>query len=366
MTAMTRPFAVGAFTFVVETTHDDDRQLVESMFGDLDGPGPDGREPARFLLERRAAGWTIQGPRVGTASLPAIPLDAALKQLLTAVNLCALDSEPEHLHLHAAAATRGGRAVVLAAARDTGKTTTVAHLVARGWGFVTDETVRLSTTTSTVTGFPKPLSIKPGARARLAELERWMLPSASTDDEYTFLPIGATGATVVDGAEPGLLVLLLRSGDDRERNLPEVQWLHPADSVVALMQETLDAERFGAATTRLAQLASGVHTVALTMGTPEQTVDEIERLFAIDRPAALDVTVLPISDAWSRGVTSVAVGERVVIHDGSTGRIYALDEGGTRVWRRLGGGASGEGADDAVSAQFVAQLRVLGLLAGSR
>ena len=63
---------------------------------------------------------------------------------MAAVNISGLDADPERLHLHAAAAVKDGRVVVVAAERDTGKSTTIAHLVKRGWAFVTDETVSLA------------------------------------------------------------------------------------------------------------------------------------------------------------------------------------------------------------------------------
>ena len=82
-------------------------------------------------------------------------LSAALSLLVGEINRSALDAEPEHLHLHAAMATKEGRAVVIAAPADTGKTTTVAQLVARGWAFVTDENVRLAADATGRHGFPE-------------------------------------------------------------------------------------------------------------------------------------------------------------------------------------------------------------------
>ena len=87
---------------------------------------------------------------------------------------------------------------------------------------------------------------------------------------------------------------------------PVAHSLHPVDAVVNLMQETLDAERFGAPAVRLATLAASTHCVELTVGTPEETADAIETLFRLDPPEPLDVTVLPPSDAFFAGVVSIA------------------------------------------------------------
>ena len=64
-------------------------------------------------------------------------------------------------------------------------------------------------------------------------------------------------------------------------------------------------------------------------------------------------------------MVSVAVGDRTVVHDQQSGRIFALDAAATHIWEHLGGwrldpsiDVSGPGV-----APFVAQLRALGVLA---
>jgi hypothetical protein len=377
----TRSFAAGAFEFAVATDDVEDRRLAESLFRDLPAPGPSERPPTIFSLLRTGGNgtWSLSGPRLGNRS--ATTLDAALKLLLNAVNLCALDAEPDSLHLHAAAATKAGRAVVIAAQRDVGKTTTVAHLVARGWGFVTDETVRLSAGTDEVTGIPKPLSIKPKGRALVEHLEPWVVPATDGADGFRFVPIGASGATVDRGGAPHLVVLLRRPFDDGEgtddgngtgatsgaRTGASTRPIHPADAAVALMQETLDAERFGRTAARLAALAAVSHCYEVTIGTPDETADAIESLSRLDPVEPLEVSVLPASDSFGPGVVSVAVGDRTVVHDTHSGRILALDAGATRVWSRLGGWSVDDDIDldGPVISTFVARLRALGLLAGA-
>src|SRR4051812_45200751 len=107
---LTRCFTTGGFAFAVATSTDDDRQLIESFFQDVPAPTRDGQEIAEFsLLRDDPAGdsWTVSGPHM--LDLPAQTLDNALQDLLAAVNLCSLDAEPEHLHLHAALATLEAR-----------------------------------------------------------------------------------------------------------------------------------------------------------------------------------------------------------------------------------------------------------------
>ena len=86
--------------------------------------------------------WGVAGGHRGNP--PDVNLQAALNLLMAEFNFGALDADPGHLHLHAGLVTKDDRAVIVAADRNTGKTTTVAHLVARGWNYVTDEMVRLA------------------------------------------------------------------------------------------------------------------------------------------------------------------------------------------------------------------------------
>ncbi len=362
----TRTFAAGAFEFDVATTRDVDRDMVEALFADLPAP-PRRRGTERFLVEFDAdakPNWLVRGPRIGEE--PAPQVDIALVHLMAAVNLCALDAEPTSLHLHAAAATRDGRAVLIAAERNTGKTTTIANLVARGWSFITDETVRLGDSDQ-ITGFPKPMSIKPYGHSLVPHFLPWMIPPIDAQEGFVrFVPVGTSGASVVPGGTPHLVVLLKRPFDERTTT-PTIKHLNPADAVVALMQETLDAERHGSAALRLAELAARSHCVELTIGGPSETVDAIEQLFDVAPVAALDVSMLAPSKAVSSSVVSVALGERAVLHDTASGRILALDEGGTRIWQVAGGWSRDDSIDldGPMIGSFVAQLRALGLLASA-
>ena len=103
------------------------------------------------------------------------------------------------------------------------------------------------------------------------------------------------------------------------------------------------------------------------MGTPTETADAIDAMLRLDPVVPVEVSVLPRSDEFSPGVVSVAVGDRTVVHDTTSGRIFALDAGATRVWSRLGGWSVDPSidVDGPVVQPFVAQLRALGVLAGA-
>jgi hypothetical protein len=364
---VTRPFAIGALEFAVATSTPEDQRLVESMYADVPAAASiDGNTLILKLLRQSSDAWEFDGPNLGTVTTPT--LDGALSLFVSEVNQCALDADPDHLHLHGALATKGGRAVVISASASTGKTTTVAHLVARGWAYVTDEAVRLSSETPMVSGFLKPVSIKPGGQDLVPQLEPWLIPPRGEGpDPFRFVAIGATGAEIVEGGVPHLVVLLRRPFGGVAATGLAVQEVHPADAVVALMQETFDAERFGSAALRLATLAAASHCYEITIGTPSETADAIETLFQRDPPRAVEVSVLPSSDAVNSGVVTVTIGDRIVVHDTATGRIFALDPGGARVWRKLGGWVVDDelDLDGPVMRPFVGQLQSLGVLAGA-
>ena len=162
-----------------------------------------------------------------------------------------------------------------------------------------------------------------------------MIPPIDVEpDGFRFVPMSAEpgAAPVVDGGRPHL-VILLRSGVGPHQSVGLVGLrLHPADAVVAMMQDVMDAEWFGDVAPRLATLAAASHTFELLRGTPPETADEIERgLPGSIRPGRIDVCAFPSSHAFTPGVVSIGIGDRMVVHDSSSGRIFALDPGGARV-----------------------------------
>jgi len=68
---------------------------------------------------------------------------------------------------------------------------------------------------------------------------------------------------------------------------------------------------------------------------------------------------------FTPGVLSVGVGDRMVVHDSDSGRIFALDPGGARVWQQLAGWSDGIDVGGPVIQPFVERLRALGVLAGA-
>lgn len=366
---LSRRFVAGDLHFAVACSHLDDLHVVDALFADLATAGPAGEALELFTIQRvdGESSWMVSGPRLVQGQRLGT-LSETLTTLMAAVNISALDAQPQMLHLHAAAATRpDGRTVVIAASRNSGKTTTIARLVDLGWSFVTDETVALEPHSRVIRGFPKPLSVKPGGLKLLPHLGDVGLPRDATGDEgFVFVPMGRTGASIASSGRPALVVLL-RATDvtGQPHSDPVVRDLHPADAVVLLMQETLDADRFGSDSVAvLLDLAAASHCVEVIRGTPNATAQCIDELASSEPAAPMSVEENSLSDRLHPGVRSFRVGERSVVYHCESGRVLALDEPATAVWEHLAGWRPRRDIDlnGPVIRPFVAQLRDLNLL----
>lgn len=359
----TRTFVADRLRFVIESSDRDTVTFMERLFADLLAPSEDTIVDDIVPFQVAPAdggGWRLAGPRIGRQQAP--DLRSAVVHLLAAVNVTALDMSADRLHLHAAAAVRNGRAVVMAAKRNTGKTTTVAHLVTRpGWAFITDETVALDVDNGLICGTPRPLSVKPHGRARLDLLVDHMLPEPVVAGAHQFVPLGAAGVEVTSGAPPHLVVLLRRRG--AANGVPSCTPLHGADAVVALMEETLDATRFGPNTVQvLAGLAGCARCIDLVVGAPPLTAEFIESQMELDTaPVSAIETHLPTGQI-EPSVRSVTIDGRAVVHHTASGVVVALDERATDVWLALHDREASVDLRSPGVGPFVRQLKVLDLI----
>jgi len=100
----------------------------------------------------------------GAAPAP-LALTGSLAELMTEINLGAIEAADGNLLFHAGAVCDAdGRTVVICGPSGSGKTTLTTELVAAGLAYLTDETVCVDPQTLRVTPFRKPLSLKPGSQ----------------------------------------------------------------------------------------------------------------------------------------------------------------------------------------------------------
>lgn len=285
--------------------------------------------------------------------------------MVSAISRATLDLEPGRLHLHAAAAVRSGRAVIMTGPRESGKTTTLSKLAVAGWEFISDEALAIGADSTKVAGFAKPLSVKPGGRALVPELVPHLRPGECAPGDVLHVALGAVGATSVPDAEPAVVAFLNRDMTAAHATAT-VRSLAPADAVVRLMGETMDAGRYGRrAVTTLSELAARCRCAELTVGDLESTAQVVEQELDASRSGqGGEVEELTGGLGVSPHVVSVRIDDRVVIHELRGGRILALDPAGTRVWLHLGRWDPSDDIDvhGPGVRPFVEQLRGLGLL----
>lgn len=365
---ITQAFRAGTFDFAVESCDKAVADLVDELFGDLVRPDAMDDELPRYSITRSTAEadptmFDLSGPAVEAAI--GLSLAGMLTRLVVGLSRATLDAEPDRLHLHAAGAVKDGRVAVLAAPRGTGKTTTLALLAQQGWSFISDEAVSIGRGDKMVRGYAKPLSIKPGSRSILSHLTPHLLPPPPVSDR-AILHVRTTraGGLPCTSATPHLIALMRRSDDDPQSK-PRHREIHPADAVVGLMGETMDAARFGGdAVVELAHLVSRCRCHQIIVGQPDLMLDTIDQLFSAPAQVPLPVRELTDGRHVPGHVGSVLIGERVVIHERPEGRIVALDEAATAIWLHLGGWSANDSLDLAgpVVADFVRQLVALGFV----
>ena len=93
--------------------------------------------------------------RDGTELGSALDERTAVELLLWSVDQAALRDSDRYVLVHASAAERDGRAVVLPGPSGAGKSTLVCALVARGWHYLTDEIVALDPTDGGLVAYPR-------------------------------------------------------------------------------------------------------------------------------------------------------------------------------------------------------------------
>lgn len=158
------------FRFTVETDIPGafatvDRLLAPFRDAGSDGPrrtyrlGTSRSEPGRFEL--LLDGVSIQRPPSPGSMLDWMILDMTTEAVTLAADLVCV---------HASAAALDGRAIVLPAPADHGKSTTVAGLVRAGWDLLTDEAALFDPRDDLLHPFPRPMMLSDTSMAALPGL----------------------------------------------------------------------------------------------------------------------------------------------------------------------------------------------------
>ena len=283
------------------------------------------------------------------------PAGFAQAALVSRLNLRLLDSDPERLHVHAAAVGLGEVGVVLAARSGTGKSTTTAALVLDGWSYLSDESVALSAGSSLLTGVPKPLSLTPNAIALLSDkypLARFGPPDAVAGPAIhkSLWSASGLGGEVRETIGCGVVAVLERPVDDVRD--PHATPLSAAEATVRLLELTQDFERFGPdGLETLATLCAQSQCIRLSLGDLAQTTQLLRDIAERHTPPPEhELEIINFRDTQTVFVQSEAV-----VMNYATNTAISLPAETSELWRTELGANS-------THSKVAAGLRDLGIL----
>jgi hypothetical protein len=221
------PYAALDHGFVVEAPADVAAN-VERLLTTLRIPAH--ASPTTYRLEpiARSDEYTVwrESEPIGTVA----DATTAVELLLWAIDEAAVQASDRLLLVHAGAAEKGGRVVVVPGASGAGKSTVVSALVDRGWRYVTDEVVALDLKSKLVAPYPRAAKVELPAAVLLGLVEAG---AGNPPDAYRVPFPAGSGApvamVVVPSVEPAAPVMLAP--------------MRPADAVSTMAASTWNLSR---------------------------------------------------------------------------------------------------------------------------
>jgi hypothetical protein len=267
------------FRFAVRMAGDDLADYVERIFAPFATADPS--EPHQHVysvvddgprFKNRYALYFDGQPIVRT---PFEPLPLAF--LLWHLNIAVVAASDRYLLVHAAAASYNGSAILLPAAKDSGKTTLVARLVQRGCGYFTDEATAIDPVTLAVHPYPKPLAVEPGSWEVLADLrpdlDDRFLPFVR--DQWHVVPDSIRPDAIAEPCPPRLIV----SPRYEAGAQTSLEAISRAQAVLLLAENAFNFQSHKADGLRaFADVVSGCDCYRLTIGSHEDASDEVMRM----------------------------------------------------------------------------------------
>lgn len=182
-------------------------------------------EATEVTVEPLREGWRLRVP--GEPVSGAVDPWVLAASLRNAMSGRAVREATSLVPVHAAAAERDGRFLVLSGPPRAGKTTLLLDLLEAGWKLVTDDLVPVDPERLTATPFPKPLSVRDPDRWRRFSggwrVPEWLPPPSVVG----FIPATAMAHTEVSTFRPSLLVFSRYAPGEP----PSLERLTPAQTV---------------------------------------------------------------------------------------------------------------------------------------
>lgn len=272
------PFAALAHRFVVETNVPSLVDYLDLVFGSL--RTADGGDVSTYRIEDLSDGGAARHVTRWESETLADSDDPAraVAMLLWHVNRRAVEATTDLVVLHAAGAARDGRAVILPAPMESGKTTLVAGLLQRGFDYLSDELVAVEPDGERLVAYPKAVSLDPGSWPVLPDLQ----PTVTAEvrpwipRQWQVAPQSVRSDAAISGAAPMLVVFPRYLADTPTVLSP----LHRADALLELAQCTFGfLERPERNLRALSRVAGASRCSRLQVGELQEACDLIERLF---------------------------------------------------------------------------------------
>ncbi len=194
--------------------------LLESLRDPAD-PADGALAPHRYALAASPArAGVVDLSRDGELMEPGLAPGDAVGWLMWDVNRLAAEQSGQHLLFHAGGLEADGIGILVPAASGSGKSTLTAGLAREGLGYLSDELVALELDGAgpgRLLAYPKPITVKPGSFAVLAEMDPGPLgdgwfgeggePGGEPRGEW-LVPVGErTGRRVGDPCRPGFVIV---------------------------------------------------------------------------------------------------------------------------------------------------------------
>ena len=280
--------------------------------------------------------------RLGDAGETPIPTADVADRVLGLLTRHRLDQPSGVPRLHAAAvADSTGRTVLLLGDSGAGKSTLAAHLVAGGLELISDEQVAVHGG-ETVSGFTRPIAVKPGGVVHLPALVE---PLSDSQGLTTLVAPEALGGRHRLIGRPALVVVIER--DANAATPPSVTPLDAAEAFQALAANNLDMVQIPVeACSGFAALASTVPAVTLRYSSSAEASETVRELLDNPPPApAAEWTVdieppdaeMPTEPARSANAITVHLDTAAILFHRTNRSVVTLNEQATEVWRSLPG-----------------------------
>jgi hypothetical protein len=207
--------------------------------------GTAGPPTHEFILRRHASSnaMSVSLYRDGRAILRRVPPGLAIARLVWEVNRGVVEEAGSRLLLHAAAAARDGRIVLLAGPEGSGKSTLVTALVRSGLRYVTDETVAVDVPGTKIVPYPKPIALDCRS-LDVVDGEHPAAPSPLEEgSDQRLMPPQAIRRDAI--AQPGGVARLLVLPSYRPGQQTATRPLPRPEAAVALAEQAFNFRQFG-------------------------------------------------------------------------------------------------------------------------